>query len=296
MNNQPLLVRLSDNKEFELGLETTIGRRQDCTIVLEESGASRFHAQIIFFENKLTIEDFSRNGTEVNGIPIKGIVDLQHEDSICFDQEKYQIYIPVVTLLGAESKLLDPANSVIADDAIRRPFSDSPPPGPSNPHRTKFYPSTNTKYDPLDHRKFSMPSLVVRNGKNPGIVYTLQDSELRWKIGSKAQNNDIHIDDKGVSEYHAVIHRAGDSWEIIDQMSTNVLRVNESNTNKSFLQTGDKISLGPIDCEFVLPDGYHAGRKNTQFKFLKTTIRGIVILLVVFTIFTTVYFFRNHAW
>jgi pSer/pThr/pTyr-binding forkhead associated (FHA) protein len=52
--------------------ETTIGRSNYCTIVLDSTTASRQHAAIVAVGDTLTLTDLkSRNGTAVNGIKIK---------------------------------------------------------------------------------------------------------------------------------------------------------------------------------------------------------------------------------
>ena len=116
----------------------------------------------------------------------------------------------------------------------------------------------------------------------------------RWSLGS-SRNNEILIQDEGVSSIHAVIQRSGNRWEVIDQMSTNVLRVNGTVTNKCYLSSGDKINLGPVDCEFILPAGYRLRQKSGESGFLKYFIRGLVLLLVIVAILLAVYLLRDHV-
>jgi pSer/pThr/pTyr-binding forkhead associated (FHA) protein len=147
----------------------------------------------------------------------------------------------------------------------------------------------------LDIRNFSGPSLVVRNGKHEGKIFSLLDSDNRWSIGSAGESNLI-IDDEGVSSNHAVVQRNNNSWEVTDQMATNVLRVNGTITNKCFLASGDKITLGAIDCEFVLPHGYKV-RDNSPASGGKSRFATyfVVALILLIAVAAGVYFGREFV-
>ncbi|MDQ7029390.1 MAG: FHA domain-containing protein [Ardenticatenia bacterium] len=65
----------------------TIGRADDADVVLDEEGVSRFHAQITHRPDprgtaEFTIIDYSRNGTLLNGRPIKAVASLEDGDII----------------------------------------------------------------------------------------------------------------------------------------------------------------------------------------------------------------------
>lgn len=62
---------------------TTIGRGEDCSIVLSDNYASTKHARIVVKNNVLVLEDLnSTNGTYLNGEKIKGRVKLFTRDEI----------------------------------------------------------------------------------------------------------------------------------------------------------------------------------------------------------------------
>lgn len=64
--------------------ENTVGRAQDCKIVLTGATVSRHHAVILVHQREISIEDLSsRNGTYVNGRKIASSVVRQH-DRIAF--------------------------------------------------------------------------------------------------------------------------------------------------------------------------------------------------------------------
>jgi DNA-binding response OmpR family regulator len=61
----------------------TIGRSEDCDVVLVERQVSRYHAQIRRTDNQYVLEDLgSKNGTYVNGREVTGPYLLQDGDEI----------------------------------------------------------------------------------------------------------------------------------------------------------------------------------------------------------------------
>ncbi|HVX13217.1 MAG TPA: SpoIIE family protein phosphatase [Pirellulales bacterium] len=60
-----------------------LGRHPDCDIVLDEGAVSRQHAQISSASNEFFVEDLgSRNGTTVNGQPVRGRRRLYNNDQV----------------------------------------------------------------------------------------------------------------------------------------------------------------------------------------------------------------------
>jgi len=231
--------------------------------VLVESRASRFHAQISYIDSTLSIEDFSSNGTTLNGSPITGITRLYHDDILCFDEDQFRIFYPIDISDENKPQPPEPAFSELSDNAIRKPL----PARPLDEGTKVVFSQSTQDYAPLDYRSFSSPALVIRNGSLEGKIFSLQDHMHRWSLGS-SDDNDIRIADEGVST---------------DQMSTNLLRVNGSTTNKRYLSKGDRINLGPIDCDFVLPDGYRVVQKKTGSRrsLLLSLAVGIVVIALV---------------
>jgi MoxR-like ATPase len=63
--------------------ETTIGRGENCTLVLSPQGVSRLHVKLRREDDQVILEDQgSRNGTFLNGIPVKRSAQLKHMDVI----------------------------------------------------------------------------------------------------------------------------------------------------------------------------------------------------------------------
>ncbi|WLD15440.1 SpoIIE family protein phosphatase [Planctellipticum variicoloris] len=65
------------------GERTILGRHSGCEIVLDDGAISRRHAQILESHGNYFLEDLrSRNGTELNGQPVRGRTELRDGDEI----------------------------------------------------------------------------------------------------------------------------------------------------------------------------------------------------------------------
>jgi len=61
----------------------TIGRNDDCDVVLPDRQVSRYHATVKWHIDHYTVEDLgSKNGTHINGQEVTGLADLQDGDEI----------------------------------------------------------------------------------------------------------------------------------------------------------------------------------------------------------------------
>jgi hypothetical protein len=71
-------------QEFDLPVgEVVIGRSPDCHITIEDPLISRQHAKIVVYEARCTLVDLSsRNGSRLNGRPVKDPVELKDADRI----------------------------------------------------------------------------------------------------------------------------------------------------------------------------------------------------------------------
>ncbi|MGL4849875.1 MAG: FHA domain-containing protein [Clostridium sp.] len=83
------VIKAGKNANLKVGtiipvkLVTSIGRGEECTIVLTDNYASTKHARIVVKDNILILEDLnSTNGTYLNGERIKGRVKLFTKDEI----------------------------------------------------------------------------------------------------------------------------------------------------------------------------------------------------------------------
>jgi hypothetical protein len=84
---RPVLILQGDKQtsdQWVLNKDNTIlGRDESCDIMLSERQVSRQHIRIFKEGSQFYIEDLdSKNGTWVNGVPIKGVRELHHNDEI----------------------------------------------------------------------------------------------------------------------------------------------------------------------------------------------------------------------
>lgn len=81
-----LTIESGEAKPAELALEPTqaasLGRSRDNTVVLRSEHASRLHAKVLFEEGRWQVQDFSLNGTLVNGNRVQQRADIEHGQDI----------------------------------------------------------------------------------------------------------------------------------------------------------------------------------------------------------------------
>ncbi|MGH8237690.1 MAG: FHA domain-containing protein, partial [Steroidobacteraceae bacterium] len=67
-DNQPKLVKVSNQREIPIKPDMVLGRQAECDLQLTEGHASRRHAKLFFAEDAVWVEDLnSANGTFING-------------------------------------------------------------------------------------------------------------------------------------------------------------------------------------------------------------------------------------
>ncbi len=82
-------IALDSGQVYQLRRLTTLGRGPTNTIVLQDSFASIYHAQIVYRSGQWWIEDqHSHNGTSLNDIPLTEAVVLSSGDVITIGHTK----------------------------------------------------------------------------------------------------------------------------------------------------------------------------------------------------------------
>jgi hypothetical protein len=138
---------------------------------------------------------------------------------------------PSVTFLSAER--LSPGEFRIDAEAVVLPPAATVHPGPADAFGQARAPT-------------GRPHLVVtRDGKPPRTV----DLDGRIRIG-RQPDNDLVLDDPGVSRHHAQVLPEGQTWSVKDLGSTNGTMVNGSEVLQHRLQNGDRIVVGSTVIEF----------------------------------------------
>ncbi|MCB1035530.1 MAG: FHA domain-containing protein, partial [Acidobacteria bacterium] len=81
-------------------------------------------------------------------------------------------------------------------------------------------------------------------------VFPLDGEEFR--IG-RGMDNDIVLPDFSVSRNHARLFREGGQWVLLDEGSTNGLRVNGKTARRAELHGGDHLEIGTFGLQFRSP-------------------------------------------
>jgi pSer/pThr/pTyr-binding forkhead associated (FHA) protein len=272
-----LLVSVANGEEFALadGDSYTIGRNEDCDLVVSEGYPSRQHARISVKEGQVVLEDLgSTNGTYVNKRQIDTPTPIKPGDVIKFDSAAYHLVSPesgsstlVMRNLGSTSQVPDSSSIVIEEEqdagsetAFHQAFplpADWGEPGESS---QTLGPSSFSKEEidklldrslPKD-RKVSA-ALVITSGNHKSRVVGLiaKGQSERWSIG-RSDKCQFPLSDPSVSSEHATLQFSGGAWEIIDANSTNGIKINGRREMKGRLRDGDKLSLGQVNMVFRL--------------------------------------------
>lgn len=79
---------------FVLGPASTVGRRSDCTVEIDEPFVSAEHAELIHEHGSWWVRDLgSTNGTFVNGQPVRVPTGIQTGDVVQFGRVKLQLVL-----------------------------------------------------------------------------------------------------------------------------------------------------------------------------------------------------------
>lgn len=88
----PADSNLNAGYAFDIGSKATIGRRPDCSVVIEDPSVSAVHAEIEARNYAWYVTDLqSTNGTFVNGRPVTGATYIETDDVVQFGRMKFQL-------------------------------------------------------------------------------------------------------------------------------------------------------------------------------------------------------------
>ncbi len=272
-----LLVSVANGEEFALadGGSYTIGRNEDCDLVVSEGYPSRQHARISVQDGQVVLEDLgSTNGTYVNKRQIDALTTVKPGDVIKFDSAAYHLVSPesgsstlVMRNLGSTSQVPASSSIVIEEEqdagsetAFHQAFPLPADWGESGESSQTLGGSSFSREEidrlldrslPKD-RKVSA-ALVITSGNHKSRVVGLiaKGQSERWSIG-RSNTCQFPLSDPSVSSQHATLQFSGGAWEIIDANSTNGIKINGRREMKGRLRDGDKLSLGQVNMVFRL--------------------------------------------
>lgn len=103
MSGSPSALEVVDPAESSLAIGSrlpldhysTVGRRDDNTIVIDDAFISGAHAQITFDHRGWWLQDLgSTNGTTLNGAPVRSKVQVRHDDIVQFGRVSLRVQSP----------------------------------------------------------------------------------------------------------------------------------------------------------------------------------------------------------
>ena len=295
---QLILKKVSNGEETVVTDGLIAGRLAESGVVLTEGHPSRQHAKFTISGNDLKLEDLgSANGTFVNSQRIEGAVVLRTGDKIRFDLEEFEYKVPHEQTVSD-----DPQQTVIrkvedidveASGIRERPAWIDPDQKSAGGPKTEFIDSAALKQMMQDGEQgamemaddVSVPILIVSTGAMSGARINLkaEGTHGEWTIGCDA-DRDIVLEEQGVSGVHAKLTQDGARWKLTDQMSANGTFVNGKRSNMSYLDSGDRIRFGPVECIFRTPEEMGSATRVTEVVKPPRNTRNIILAAVAFAI------------
>lgn len=108
-------------------------------------------------------------------------------------------------------------------------------------------PLTQEDLDTMSRLSPRTALLISTRGAVSGSRYLLDEDETT--VG-RDPHSDIMLDDSTVSRSHAVFHREGDVFSVVDSGSLNGTYVNRRRVEKQRLNNGDEIMIGKFRLVF----------------------------------------------
>ena len=133
----------------------------------------------------------------------------------------------------------------------------------------------------LSESNLREPHLQVLAGNSQGKNLPLPgagENDL-WKIGSEVGEGALVLTDAGVSAFHATIERKGNRWRVADQLSANGTYVNGTKVIARYLNSGDVLKFGPVECVFRLPKATQS-KQNARRAFWPIALVSFIVTVV----------------
>ncbi len=295
---QIILRKVTSGEETILVDGLVAGRQLDSGLILTEGHPSRSHAKFSINANESRVEDLgSANGTFVNDQRIQGSIVLRSGDKVRFDVEEFEFHIlGDKTVVDARKTTMKRTVEPVDSDGSNikaRPFWIDPDKQAAGGPKTAFIDAAAMKemiqvddengVDVSDD--VETPALIIGSGAKAGLRINLRTSDERgeWTIGCDS-DRDIVLQDHGVSGIHAKLAQDGRRWKLTDQMSANGTFVNGKRSNMSYLDNGDRIRFGPVECVFRTPEKFGTATRVTRSGQSSGNWRNIVLAVSAFVI------------
>ena len=218
------LLNVSTGAAFALtDRRVVIGRDDACDLFVTGTGISRRHASVSPVSGGFLLRDESANGTNVNGVPVRGTYLLAHGDVIGMNEVEYRFEVEGMSddsIPAPDSN----ATQILDRSQIARMLGGSP------------------------HGRRLSCSLVIVRGPHTGATFEM-DKPV-FAIG-RARHNDVKLGDESVSSSHATLLRKGTVWYVVDLHSANGTFVDGSRVSgERELPSGGHLRIGAAEFVF----------------------------------------------
>lgn len=244
-----LVVKQGPNSGEEYPLDklpAVIGRQPGADIMIDDKRISRQHARLTERNGQLQIEDLgSSNGTFVNGERIASPRILQDGDQIGLGQFlRFRLHLApvsdasVTAVQPADETRIRPADHTM----IAAPEELAAMPGQPRAETDDAAPQTMIGERPSPQPE-TPPMLVVTVAGSPPETYKLTGSTI--KIG-RAADNDLVIDHRYISRYHAQLRWRETGYELVPQpeITNPILVEGKPLATPIYLHHGLKLRVG----------------------------------------------------
>lgn len=261
-----ILTRLPTGEKRELHGSVQVGREvPEDQIKLLNDGASRHHASLSVNDGSVYLQDEkSRNGSFVNGRAVTEKVALKTGDRLRFYKEEFDFFVESADQTMPGEPLAPDPFTVVSPEEERQRFA-----------RLQ---AARARPSPSDIRQ---PCLVVlMSGREPRTIPLMEEGAptQEWQIGRSADCA-IRLEVSDVSDRHATLVREDQRWKLLNRIATNGTFVNGSSINIRYLNSGDCLQMGSVDCLFYVPGKNKAARRPSKpvSRTVKITAIGLTV-------------------
>ncbi len=98
-----------------------------------------------------------------------------------------------------------------------------------------------------------MPRITITEPKKDSQAYSFDMKRMQISIG-RSSENDIKILHRSVSKHHAIIKRLKGGFLLLDNGSTNGIKLNDKRLSDITLTNGMEVFIGDVPAIFTLTD------------------------------------------
>lgn len=240
---QFIIYNKTTRKEQKISIDKesiTIGRTDNCDIVLDNKSVSRKHAEVVRMKKSFFLVDSeSGNGTFLNGRKLK-----PHEKNPLSPNDRFQIEdFDIRFVITEESKKAfsqeeNTDSDVIEIKMIKKVLSAL---------QTEAHPSLEAIDPPFEGRKVffteEMQELVI--GRDPQCAFPL--------------------DETTVSRRHALLQKKWGGVVVVDLSSKNGTFVNGERVEEKLLKNGDSVMVGSVKLRYRNPQEINLEALNKDY-------------------------------